>query len=153
MNQEEFEHTFETVVKVCREMLVEKAKEYAEGDVDRLHNFHLAAGLSMQTKEQALAGMMVKHTVSIYDMVRSGKTYSLSKWDEKIVDHINYLILLRACVVDGIEDVDQKLPFSIPEDQTSDNRVTVNQYFQEIEGAEAILETYKHIKRNDQNGI
>lgn len=46
---------------------------------------------------------MAKHTVSIYDMARSDDSFSLEKWDEKITDHINYLILLRAVVVEENE--------------------------------------------------
>lgn len=46
---------------------------------------------------------MAKHTVSIYDMARSEETFPLEKWDEKITDHINYLILLRAVVVEENE--------------------------------------------------
>jgi len=44
--------------------------------------------------------MMAKHTVSIYDMCGSGEIYDIAKWDEKITDHINYLLLLRALVED-----------------------------------------------------
>lgn len=51
---------------------------------------------------QAISGMMAKHTVSIYDMVESGKPFELAQWDEKITDHICYLILLRAALVENI---------------------------------------------------
>ena len=47
--------------------------------------------------------MMVKHTVSIFDMVESGKPFDLALWDEKITDHINYLILIRAALVENAE--------------------------------------------------
>ena len=86
----------ETVERVTR-TLGSKAVEYAD-DVDRLHNFKLAGELTGQDPKQVLAGFMAKHTISIYDMIRLDKTYPLSLWDEKIVDHINYLILLRAIV-------------------------------------------------------
>ena len=36
---------------------------------------------------------MVKHTVSIYDMLSSSSDYSSEMWEEKITDHINYLHL------------------------------------------------------------
>lgn len=98
MNSEEFERIFEAQVDICRSMLVTKAAEYAEDD-DRLHNFDVAAEMQDCLAEQALGGMMAKHTVSIYDMIRGGaESYSIDKWDEKITDHINYLILLRAVV-------------------------------------------------------
>ena len=83
----------------CREVLVKKAEEYATAD--RLHNFRVAAELEDVTMPQALAGMMAKHTTSIYDMCRSGKKYSLTLWEEKITDHLNYLLLLNAVVREG----------------------------------------------------
>lgn len=98
MNNEEFEQIFEDQVRVCRAILVEKAAEYAD-DNDRMHNFNVAAELQGITREEALGGMMCKHTVSIYDMIAEGASeFSMEKWDEKITDHINYLILLRALV-------------------------------------------------------
>ena len=58
----------------------------------------MAAELEGVTMAQALAGMMAKHTVSIYDMCRSGEEYPLWLWEEKITDHLNYLFLLNAVV-------------------------------------------------------
>ena len=78
------------------EVLCSKAKEYAT--TDRLHNFKVAAQIQGISTSEALVGMMAKHTVSIYDMVRSGNAYSAEMWDEKITDHINYLLLLKAVI-------------------------------------------------------
>jgi hypothetical protein len=86
-------------VKRVRDVLVAKRDEYANEDV--LANFKKSANLRGVTPPQAVSGMMVKHTVSIYDMVESGKTFTLDQWDEKITDHLNYLILLRATLVDN----------------------------------------------------
>jgi hypothetical protein len=44
----------------------------------------------------ALAGMMAKHTVSVYDMIGTGKVYPMELWEEKIKDSINDLFLLWA---------------------------------------------------------
>ena len=47
----------------------------------------------------ALAGMMSKHVVSLYDMCYSSLLqFDLEQWDEKITDCINYLILLKALI-------------------------------------------------------
>ena len=103
MNGHEFEDVFNDQVDYCRSLLLDKAAEYAEDD-DRLHNFTVAADLQGISREEALAGMMCKHTVSIYDMIREGANqFSMEKWEEKITDHINYLILLRALVTDELE--------------------------------------------------
>jgi hypothetical protein len=50
---------------------------------------------------QALGGMMAKHTISIYDMIDTGNDYPMALWDEKITDHLNYLLLLKAVVSEG----------------------------------------------------
>ena len=96
MTATEFERLFEEQVERSRMVLVNKASEYATDD--RLHNFKVAAALEGKTPEQALAGMMAKHTVSVYDMAESGLAYPIELWQEKITDHINYLFLLNAIV-------------------------------------------------------
>lgn len=88
----------------CLEVLCSKADEYATDD--RLHNFKVAAKLQNCTPISALGGMMCKHTVSVYDLIReyeAGKTISPEMWWEKIGDSINYLLLLSALVVEAIE--------------------------------------------------
>lgn len=97
MQRAEFEIVLDAQITTVKDMLIGKRDEYAD-DEDVLHNFRNAANLTGETLEQALAGMMVKHTVSIYDMIATGEMFPLAKWDEKITDHINYLILLRAIV-------------------------------------------------------
>ena len=97
MNSEWFEKVIKKQIKSCEDVLIGKAKEYATDD-DRLHNFKNAAGMMSCDPKEALAGMMAKHTISIYDMCRSGKDYPIELWNEKITDHINYLLLLKAIV-------------------------------------------------------
>ena len=99
MTATELERLFEEQVERSRIVLVNKAGEHATED--RLHNFKVAAALEGKTPEQALAGMMAKHTVSVYDMAESGLAYPMELWQEKITDHINYLFLLNAIVREG----------------------------------------------------
>ena len=99
MTTEYFEKCFEEQVERSRRVLCSKAKEYATAD--RLHNFKVAATLEGCTPAQALAGMLAKHTVSIYDMCMSGEDYPMALWEEKITDHINYLFLLNAIIRDA----------------------------------------------------
>lgn len=96
IDAENLEKVFDAQIKRCKDVLVVKSKEYATQDC--LHNFKIAAALEGMTIKQALAGMMAKHTVSVYDMCVDNQTHPVEKWDEKITDHINYLILLRAIV-------------------------------------------------------
>lgn len=98
MDSKTFETLMEEQFDRCRTVLCSKAKEYATQD--RLHNFHVAAGLRGCTPEQALAGMMAKHTVSVYDMCEAtaAEVFPIELWQEKITDSINYLLLLNAMV-------------------------------------------------------
>jgi hypothetical protein len=99
MLAERFNEILDKQLETIKVMLGHKAKEYAT--TDRLHNFKKAAALKGETPRQALMGMMVKHTVSVYDMGMSfSESYPPELWDEKITDHINYLILLRAIVAE-----------------------------------------------------
>jgi hypothetical protein len=100
MTTQEFNALFEQTVEMCRETLCHKAAHYTE-DNDRLHNFAAARNLQGNTLLQAIAGMMAKHTVSVYDLIRkiaNGESVSRDMWEEKIVDNINYLIILWAAI-------------------------------------------------------
>lgn len=92
--------TFSTLVynqmDHCSDILNMKSTEYATAD--RLHNFKVAAEIEGITPIQALAGMMAKHTVSVYDLCSGNTAPSISLWEEKITDNINYLLLLWALV-------------------------------------------------------
>lgn len=96
MNTKKFEDIIESQFAMCRMIMIDRAKQYATDD--RLHNFKVAAELQCTDPKNALAGMMAKHTVSVYDMCKSQETFTLERWDEKITDHINYLLLLKALV-------------------------------------------------------
>lgn len=68
----------------------------------RLGAFKAAAALQHTTPERALAGMLAKHIVSLYDMCFDSDTdYDISTWNEKITDSLNYLFLLKAIVKEG----------------------------------------------------
>lgn len=117
MKAPEFNDLLEGELSRVKSMLSSKAEEYAS-DKDRLHNFKQAAALQQETPEQALAGMMVKHTVSIYDMIETGEKFPLEQWAEKITDHVNYLILLKAIVTERSQIVTFEDPSAIKHIQT-----------------------------------
>lgn len=105
MTADEFQKVLEDTIGQVEDILGKKAVEYANND--RLQNFKKVSNLCKITPEQALAGMMAKHTVSIYDMIMSNEHFSGEKWDEKIVDHINYLILLKALIIEKVTNSDK----------------------------------------------
>ena len=81
----------------CKSLLIKKGDEYSM-DEDRLLAFKRAAGIQGETPRQALCGMLAKHVVSIFDMSMSGQEFSVDRWNEKITDAINYLVLLKALI-------------------------------------------------------
>ena len=99
MTHETFESVMQEQLTLCTDILCKKSKEYSSQE-DKLHNFKNAAGLQGVTQIQALSGMMAKHTISIYDMCMSDKAFPVELWEEKITDSINYLLLLKAAVVE-----------------------------------------------------
>lgn len=93
------------ILTIAANRLDVKQEEYAS--YDGFHNFNIAAKLQNITSEEALAGMMAKHTVSIYDMIHSCEKYDIEYWEEKIGDNIEYLALLYAMMKD-IEETKKK---------------------------------------------
>ena len=90
-----------------REVLCAKAKEYAT-DENRFHNFDEAARLLNCTPKAALEGMLVKHWVSVMDLIDANPPVAKELISEKVGDAINYVILkegLRLRGVDTFEDV------------------------------------------------
>ena len=106
MTKDTFNIVINDQLNLCTNVLIEKARQYATGD--RLHNFKVAAEIQKITPVSALAGMMAKHTVSIYDMCSDTEQniqHTMDLWEEKITDHINYLLLLKALLVDGQTEI------------------------------------------------
>ena len=105
MDGEQFADIMHLQFKLCEDVIFEKGHEYATED--RLHNFRVAAELQGVPMQTALAGMLAKHIISLFDMCRSEYMPKPLAWDEKITDSINYLILLRAIVTEYEDSLDE----------------------------------------------
>jgi hypothetical protein len=97
MNSNDFKAIITQQVDRSMAMLQSKNAHY-NPNADKLKAFKTAAALQNETPREALAGMMAKHTTSVYDLCNAESLASLDVWNEKITDHINYLLLLRAVV-------------------------------------------------------
>lgn len=97
MTSETFDASIQAQINHCLELLCFKGTEYAPG-ADRLAAFKKAAALQGCSQAQAAFGMLAKHLVSVADMIESGEKYSGIRWDEKIGDSINYLLIIRAII-------------------------------------------------------
>jgi hypothetical protein len=99
MRPDRFDEIVHQQMSMCNDLLAVKGVEYSTVE-DKLHNFVVAAELQQVSVVRALAGMMAKHTISIYDMIPNAYEWSMAQWNEKITDHINYLLLLKAALID-----------------------------------------------------
>ena len=97
MTVNDFDECITCQVNHCLQLLVSKGDEYAPGK-DRLAAFKSAAALQSCTQAQAAFGMLAKHLVSVADMIRSGDSFSETRWNEKLGDSINYLLIIRAII-------------------------------------------------------
>lgn len=95
MNHKDFNKHVEDQLLIIRDTLIKKGEEYNQ-DADRLEFFKKSAALLDGTPEQALYGFLLKHIVSITEMVTSGKEFPYALYEEKCGDIINYMILLLA---------------------------------------------------------
>lgn len=105
MNADNFEQLVKARQDQCDKTLNAKGEEYSRGG-ERLHNFYSAAAMNQTTPEQALWGMMSKHTVSVADMVAdtaNGKCPTIDQVSEKLGDLINYVHLLEELFQDRRE--------------------------------------------------
>lgn len=87
-------------VSLIESVLEKKGDEY-KSKRDRLHNFKVAARKLDCSPVKALQGMLIKHIVSVDDMIDTMENESDTKFgeeyiEEKIGDIINYYILLEA---------------------------------------------------------
>lgn len=106
MDQTQFDLIVEKRCTLIKQILASKAEEYARGD--RLHNFKRAAQFGTDVPEKACWNFLMKHLVSIADLVDDlnqdhapRNLLALSK--EKLGDAINYLILLEALIEERVE--------------------------------------------------
>ena len=101
MTNQRFNEEVEMQLEICKTYLCKKGSEY-NNTQDRLDFFKQAAILERTTPAGALAGFMAKHTLSIYNLINEGCS-DLALFEEKITDHINYLLLLKCLLEDEIE--------------------------------------------------
>lgn len=104
MKAKRFDALVKNRLQLCEEVLVNKDKEYSSA-TDRLHNFVSAGRMLDVDPVVALQGMMVKHLVSMLDMINQmGKDPSYVPPKElvhdKLGDVINYTLLLEGIIED-----------------------------------------------------
>ena len=107
MNAKDFDKIVGARLNWCEKTLCAKGDEYAR-EGDRLWNFKVAARKLNCHPAEALAGMMVKHTVSVDDIIDGlarGIVPPKELVAEKIGDSINYLLLLEGLIEEARGEV------------------------------------------------
>ena len=99
MTPKEFNIVLQNTLNSCSELLASKSKEY-DFSSDRLHSFKAGAQLLDTNSVNTLLGYLTKHIMSVFDMAKNYDNFTMEKWDEKLLDCINYFILLRALLMD-----------------------------------------------------
>lgn len=101
INSDDLNNIMTETFNKCSNLLNKKSEEYNKKINNRLDCFTQGAGLTGEHPAKIVTEFMLKHVISIYQMINSIYEYDMSKWDEKIIDNINYLILLRAALIDS----------------------------------------------------
>ena len=102
MTHEEFIKLIEKEFENIKEVLSTKKDGYNQLANDRFDQFKRIGKFRYKQPMEVLAGMMAKHTDSIYYMItlstHSQGGIPIEVWREKITDHIAYLFLLWGLV-------------------------------------------------------
>jgi hypothetical protein len=94
MNNSELRRSVQEALVLVEKTLLKKNEEYAS-DNDVFRNFR--TGISLQDKPQAVAcEYMTKHLQWIKDSIQTNHKPTHAELDEKFIDAINYLLLIRA---------------------------------------------------------
>lgn len=88
----------------CESILAEKFKDYGNHE-DPFWHFNRAAELLEQTPQQVLMTLFSKHLTCIVEMAKDPHASSSARWEEKITDAINYLLILSAMVGESLISV------------------------------------------------
>jgi hypothetical protein len=98
-----FDLTINNRLDYVKGLLLVKAKEYVRNN-NRFHSFDRGSALTGECREKVLWGFLLKHIISIQDMINdineTGDLPSKELVSEKAGDAISYLLLLEASIND-----------------------------------------------------
>lgn len=105
LSEEDFDKYFNKIIERTRLKLKSKGVEYVRNG-DKMHNFNKASIKKQEIRERTLAGMRLKHEVSIDDMIDDielGLIPEESVVNEKFGDRLNYDILEEISILHRID--------------------------------------------------
>jgi len=102
--EKQFDEVVEKTLFDIMQTLIVKGKEYRRGD-NPYHNFDVGSKITGLIPERVLDGFLLKHEISIKDMVSDIEKGILPKAetvDEKFNDNIIYLLIKKAMILNRI---------------------------------------------------
>lgn len=107
MQPEEFNKEVEKRLDKIKDLFLKKGAEYSTTE-DKFHNFKSAGRLNNEHPCRALHGMLTKHLVSYFDILKkleSNEKIDLPLIEEKMGDIIAYFILQEILIYDVLNKV------------------------------------------------
>ena len=105
MTEERFDQIVDKTLDRIKETLIIKGKEYRRNN-NPFHNFDEGSKRTGLIREKVLDGMLLKHEISISDIINDlekGILPNIDTVEEKFNDNLIYLILKKASIIDKIE--------------------------------------------------
>jgi hypothetical protein len=100
-----FDYIIKETLNEISSLLIVKGKEYRRNN-DPFHNFNEGSKITGETPEKVLKGFLLKHEISINDMVQDldqGILPNKEKVNEKFNDNIIYLLIQKAMILHRLE--------------------------------------------------
>jgi hypothetical protein len=104
MTEDEFDEVIDKTLNKARDILIVKGKEYRRNG-NPFHNFDEGARMRGMLREKVLDGFVLKHEISVNDMVNDidkGILPSKEVVEEKFGDILVYLLIKKASILDRI---------------------------------------------------
>ena len=106
MRESEFNELVDETLEEIRDTLIVKGAEYRR-DNNVFHNFEEGAKRTGLTREKVLDGFLLKHEISINDMVNDiskDKLPNIAKVNEKFGDLLIYNIIKKISIIDKVQN-------------------------------------------------
>jgi hypothetical protein len=96
-----FEAQVKSTLAKIESLLITKGREYQRNN-DVFHNFNQGSNKTGKTPEEVLKGFLLKHEISVDDMIQdisTGKLPKLETVEEKLNDILVYNIILKCMII------------------------------------------------------
>lgn len=106
LKEQEFEKRVNDTLKKLKLLLITKGKEYRREN-NPFHNFERGSLMTNETREKVLKGFMLKHIISVDDMVDDLAKKNLpqeAQVEEKFNDILVYYLIQKCMILDRLDN-------------------------------------------------